>query len=194
VSEASEVADLGDQPERGQRRDPAKRPQVGDLPRLPVVARDVFEMGVKGGELTVEAVEVDEHLGQRFVRKRIVELLAADPRAVLQGPGLLAVAVDPAVAQQLLSNPVTGRGPRAADVIATAQQVSEPLSLGGRWLNESQSPTAEQADELLGVAAVGLDADLPRGPEPATERSHHTRHPLTRAVATARIRPDRLHS
>ena len=98
MSEAREVADLGDQPERGQRRDPAKRPQPVDLPRPPVLARDVLEMGVNSGELAVEAVEVGQHLRQRFVRERIIELLAADPRAVLQRPRLLAVAVDPAVA------------------------------------------------------------------------------------------------
>ncbi len=99
MRETGEVADLSDQPERGQRRDPAKRPQPLDLPGPPLAPGDLLKLGIEGGELAVEAVEVDEHLDQRLMRERIVELLAADPRAVLQGPGLLAVAVDPAVAQ-----------------------------------------------------------------------------------------------
>ena len=42
VREAGEVADLGDQTERGQRRDPTERTEFVDLPRPPVLARDVL--------------------------------------------------------------------------------------------------------------------------------------------------------
>jgi len=117
---------------------------------------DVFEVRVESGELAVEAVEVGQHLGERFVGERIIEPLATDPRAMHERPRFLAVAVDPAVTQQLLSDPMTGRGPRATDVIAAAQQISEPLGLRGRRLNEPQQTAAKQRDELLGVPAVGL--------------------------------------
>src|SRR6185437_8043833 len=99
---------------------------------------DLLKLGVQRGELAVEAVEVGQHLRERFVREPIIEPLALYPPAVCQRPRLLAVAVDPAVTQQLLGDPVTGCGPGAADVITAAQQVSEPLGLRGRWLHEPQ--------------------------------------------------------
>jgi len=58
VREAREVADLGDQPQRGQRRDPAKRTQLCDLPLPTVLLGDMFKLGVESGELAVETVEV----------------------------------------------------------------------------------------------------------------------------------------
>jgi hypothetical protein len=110
VREASEVADLGDQPERGRRRDPAKRPELLGLPRPPVMSSDVLETGVKRGKLAVEAVEMGQHLRERLVCERIIAALATHPRAVLHGPRPLAVKVDPAVTQQLPSDAVARRG------------------------------------------------------------------------------------
>ena len=75
VREAREVADLGDQSQRGQRRDPAKRAQPVDLPAPRLARGDLLKLGVQGGELAIETVEADQHLAQRFVRERIIELL-----------------------------------------------------------------------------------------------------------------------
>src|SRR5215217_2540021 len=158
VAKAREVADLGDQAERGQRRDAAERAQPLDLPRPALIVGDPLQLGVEGGELAIEAVEVDEHLLERELGEWIVQALARDPRLVLERPALDAVAVDPAVAQQLLADAVTGGGAGAAQIVAAAQQVTQSFGLGRGRADVAQQGAAVQRDELLGVAAVGLDA------------------------------------
>jgi hypothetical protein len=109
VREPSEVADLSDQSERGESPDPAKAAELLDLPRPPVAVGDVLELGVQGGELSVEAVEMGQHLRQGLVRERVIELLTVDPRAMAKRPRVLAVAEDPAVTQQLFRDAMASR-------------------------------------------------------------------------------------
>ena len=54
VREAAEVADLGDQPQRGQRRDPAERAELVDLPAPRLALGDLLKLGVQRGELAVD--------------------------------------------------------------------------------------------------------------------------------------------
>jgi hypothetical protein len=54
-----------------------------------------LELGVQRVELTLDAVEVDQHL---LKRERIIQTLASDPRTVDLHPGLLALAEDQPVA------------------------------------------------------------------------------------------------
>src|SRR3954466_12187738 len=100
---------------------------------------------------------MDEHLFQRELRERIVEALRVDPPAVPLRPARLSVAIDPAMAQQLLEHPVTGGRARAADVVAAAQHVTQPFGLDRRRLYQAQQSRAMQADQLLRVTAIGLD-------------------------------------
>jgi len=60
--------------------------------------------------------------------------------------------------EELLGDAVPRGGARAAQVIKTADQVAQALLLGRRGRDETQLARAIQAHELLGVAAVGLDA------------------------------------
>ena len=95
----------------------------------PLAARDPLQVAVKGVELAVEPVEVDQHLAQRLVSQRVGELLARDPHPVHLGPLRLAVAVDVAMAQQLLADAVASIGARAAQILAAAHQIPEALRL-----------------------------------------------------------------
>src|SRR5579863_8747767 len=102
VSEASEVADLGNQPERGASRDPAKPRQDLDRGCPALAARDLLEVAVQLVELAIQPVEVDQHLLERCLGELVVESLTSDPRPVHLRPLALAVSVDPAMPQQLL--------------------------------------------------------------------------------------------
>src|SRR5436305_1220137 len=157
AGEAREVADLGDQSERRQRRDPSEPCQGLDLPGPALTGRELLELRVERSDLTLDAVEVDEHLLQRDVRKRVVEALRVDPAAMRQRPRGLAVAKHAAVPEQLLEHAVTCRGPRAAQIVAASEKVAQPLGLGGRRRHEAQQSRAVQRDELLGVTTIGLD-------------------------------------
>jgi hypothetical protein len=126
---------------------------------------------VECGELGVDGVEVAEHVGERTLGERIVERLTPDPGLVSLGPGLLALAVDAAVAQQLLGQLVAGGGPRPAQVIAAADQIPQPLLLGGGRLDERQLAGAIETHDLLGVATVGLDPVT--GPDGHKRRRDH---------------------
>ena len=79
-----------------------------------------------------------EHVLERALRERVVQALARDPRAVLLRPGLLALAEDAAVAQQLLGDAVARRGPGAAQVVAAAQQVAQSPSVSASAARRTQ--------------------------------------------------------
>ena len=78
--EAAEVADLGEQPERGVGRDAAKTPQPRHRVRPRLARRDLIELVIEDGDLRVEAVEVAEHVLQRALGERIGQALATHPR------------------------------------------------------------------------------------------------------------------
>ena len=158
VREPGEVADLGDQPERGQRRDPTEPGQDLHLAAPALAAGDLAKPSVERVELTLDPVDVDQQLLERFPREGIVEALAREPATVQLRPRRLALPEDPAVAQQLLEHPVTRRQPRAAQIITRAQQIAQPLELRGRGMHEPQHASAIQRHELLRVTAIGLDA------------------------------------
>jgi hypothetical protein len=48
----------------------------------PAALGDQLQVAVQGVELTVEPVEMREHLAQRLVRERVIETLTGDPRSV----------------------------------------------------------------------------------------------------------------
>ena len=121
VREPGEVADLRDQPERRQRRDSTELLEDLHLGAPPLAAGDLLQASVECVELTLDPVQVGQQLLERFVRERVIQTLARDPRAVQLGPRRLSLAEDPAVAQELLEHPVTGRDPRAAHIIPAAQ-------------------------------------------------------------------------
>ena len=131
----------------------------------PLILGDLLELGVERSELAVQAVEVDQHLHQRLVREQVSKPLAADARAwCLAVQDFFALTEHVPVAQQLLADPVTGRGPGAADVIAAAQQIPQSLGLpawvaapepgaaprstgspASRWHRDGRSPTRSPA-------------------------------------------------
>lgn len=92
VAEAGEISDLGDQPERCQRRDTAKPGEDLDLSLPALGCRYPLELTVERVDLTFDAVEVGEHLLQRQLRERVIQALSVDPTAVLEREGRLAVA------------------------------------------------------------------------------------------------------
>jgi hypothetical protein len=181
MREPGKVADLGDQSERGDRRDSAEARQDLHLPAPPLAARDLGQARVEQIELTLDTVGMDQQLLQRLLRERIIQALAREPRSVHLGPRGLPLAVDPPVPEQLLEHPVTRREPRAAEIITCPEQITEPLELRRRRVHEPQHPRAIQRDELLRVAAVGLHPvagadrdqrrrdDIARHPEPGQQ-------------------------
>ncbi len=157
MREASEVADLGDQPKRGECGDPAEAREDTDLAGPLLAMSDPLELAIQRVELALDAVEMDRHLLKRELRERVVQTLASDPRTVDLRPGLLALAEYPPMPEQLLKDAMAGRGPRATQIVTTAQQIAQPLGLRCRRLNIGQLAGAEEPHELLRVAAVGLD-------------------------------------
>ena len=112
--------------------DPAEPGEDLHLAGPPLAAGDLGQARVERGELALDPVQMNQQLLERLVSERIIETLAGDPRTVQLRPGGLALAVDPPVPQQLLEHPVASRRPRAAHIVAAAQQVPQPLELGGR--------------------------------------------------------------
>ena len=62
-----------------------------------------------------------------------------------------------------------------ADRLASAHEVTQGLLLGARDAHRVQLAREQQADQQLGVAAVGLDA-LPGGARDLARRRDHARH------------------
>jgi hypothetical protein len=80
------------------------------------------------------------------------------PRDVALGPLRAAVAIDPAVTQQLLGDAVTRRRSGATQIVTAAHQIAQPLSLLVGRSDEAQLTGPVETHELGGVATVGLDA------------------------------------
>src|SRR5205085_10039559 len=99
---------------------------------------DALQVVLERIELAIQTVEVDEHLRQGGVSERVIQTLARNPRTMGLGPGLLAITIDPPVAQKLLGDAVACRGPGAAQVIAAAHQIAQPLGLRGRCRHEGE--------------------------------------------------------
>src|SRR6185437_12412843 len=79
MAEAGEVADLGDQPQRGAGGDATKPGQDGDGVGPALTLRDRLQVAVKRVQLTVEAVQVDQHLEKRRLGELVVEPLGEPP-------------------------------------------------------------------------------------------------------------------
>jgi hypothetical protein len=119
--------------------------------------RDLLQLCVEHVELTFDAVEVDQHLLQCEPSEWVLQALSVDPTAVLERERCLALAEDPAVTQQRLEHAVARSSPGAAQIIATAQQVTQPFRLDGWCHHVAQQSGTRQLDELLRVTAIGLD-------------------------------------
>ena len=77
VPEPREVADLGDQPERGDRRDPSEPGQDLHLSAPPLAAGDLGQPRIEGVELTLDPVDVDQQLLKCLLSERIIEPLGS---------------------------------------------------------------------------------------------------------------------
>jgi hypothetical protein len=152
MREAGKVADLGNQPQRGQHADAAEPRQDLHLARPPFAASDLLQ--------ALDPVQVDQQLLPRFLHEWIVKALPGEPRAMQLRPRRLALAEDPAVAQQLLEHPITGRQPRAAQIITRTQQISEALELRRRGMREPQHARAVQRGERSGCFALAMASCL----------------------------------
>ena len=143
------------------------------LPAPSFAARELAQTRVERGELAPDPVDLDQQLLERLLCELIVEALAREPGAVKLGPRRLRLAEDPPVPQQPLEHPVTRRRPRAAQIITRAEQIAEPLELGGRGMHEPQHPGGT-GPKLLRVAPVCLH------PVARAERDQRRRHDIAR--------------
>jgi hypothetical protein len=101
------------------------------------------------------------------------------------------------MAQQQLGQPVSAAHQIHADGVARANQVAQRLLLGARDSNRVQLARQQQPHQVLGVAAVGLDA-LPRRTRDLARRRDHALHAappkLARQAVAGRARLiDRAH-
>ena len=99
----------------------------------PLAARDLLQPGVERVELTLDPVNMDQQLLERFLSERIIELLACDPAAVQQGLGDLALAEDPPVPQELLHHRLraASRAPRRSSRALSRSRSPSSSAVGG---------------------------------------------------------------
>ena len=128
---------------------------------------------------------------QRRLCQRVGQALAGDPRLVADRPAL-PVAVDMAVTQQLLGDPMTCRGPSPAQVIAAAHEITQPFLRRRGRPHEHQLPGPIQTHQLLRVPPIGLDpitgADRDqRRHDHVTRHLHARQQPVQVIAAWARL-------
>ena len=133
MREAGEVADLGDQPERGDGRDPAEPGQDLYLARPPFAAGGLSQTRVERRELALDPVQVDQQLLQRLLCERVIQALAREPPAMELRPRGLALAEDPPATQQLLEHPVTAaiRAQRTSSRASSKSRSPSSSGVGG---------------------------------------------------------------
>jgi hypothetical protein len=99
--EALEVADLGAQPDRGQRVDPAQAAQPPDIGRPRRVAQPRDDLALELVAAVHERVDRADRIQQRRLRGAVTELDTGQPGPVALRPGAPVIKSDPAPQQQL---------------------------------------------------------------------------------------------
>src|SRR5207247_5077866 len=151
-----EVHDLGQQDDRRQRVDPAEATE-------PANGLAIGRGGGNGLELLVELrlprqrLLEREHRGlERALERRQVEPLLADPPPVSLAP-VLTGEVGAPVAGEELEHAMPPAHDVAAEIVATADEIAHGLLALVEDVDGGELAGAEQAHELRGVPAVGLD-------------------------------------
>ena len=123
---AAPVPDLGGQPERGQRRDPAQAPQPGHYRGVGTVGGHLRDRGIQ----TVPAIQGGQHGVERGVigqlQARRGEGVRPQPQFVLAGPCLPAGVDDP-LPQQQFRETMPGRSVRPPTSPPPPRQRPDPL-------------------------------------------------------------------
>ncbi len=157
AGEAPEVADLDEQHERGEGRDPPQRRQAPHRGLVPRPQRRFEQLALQPVASRLAQLERGDVLGEGAVQIGLVEALGADPGEVPAGP-TFAVAPDAVVTQEELRKPVAGAQDVLAEVLAQAQQVAHRLVLSIGHAHRGEFAGAQQATELARVAAISLHA------------------------------------
>src|SRR5215216_1053208 len=169
LGEPLKAPDLGAQPGRGQRVDPAEAAQPGD--RRGVAARrdGVLEYRDQRPPPLNERVDRAHIVDEHRLRERVVEAQPAKPAPVRLRPRPAGEA-QPA-AQQELRQAMTRTHQVFARVIDAADQVTEALVWLARHEREAQLAGGEQPDQPLGVTPIGL-YPIARRPGNRSRRDH----------------------
>src|SRR5436309_14603619 len=159
-AEALEVHHLGQEDDRRQRVDPAEASE-------PAHRLAIGRGGGNGLELLVEfrlpcqRLLEREHRGlERALERRQIEPLLADPPPVGLAP-VLTGEVGAPVAGEELEHAMPPAHDVAAEIVATADEIAHGLLALVEDVDGGELAGAEQAHELHGIAAIGLDP-LPR--------------------------------
>ena len=152
-----EVADLGDQPDRGQGVDAAQAAQPPDrrCPRL--------EFGLLADQRVETVPTREQHLvaGQVLtehgVGQRLVEADSSQPGEMALRPRVPRPGENQAAAQRQLADPVSGAHQVTTEVLAGTHEIAQCLKLGLRHYHRPQLPGRVQPRELQRVTHVGLD-------------------------------------
>jgi hypothetical protein len=161
--EALEVADLGAQPDRRERVDPAQAAQPRDRLRPRRAGHELGDRGLQAVATDDQRVDRAEVVQQRDLRAARAEIDPGQPRAMARGPRTGGVLVADLVAQQQLAQP-PARAHQAAQILPRADQVTQRLLLAAGDSDRVQAvdQPQPQPQHALGVALVGLDAILGR--------------------------------
>lgn len=177
MRERREVADLGDQPDRGQRVDATQASQPADR-RSPGPVRGLLgDQAVQAITTRQEHLVAGQILPENRLRQRVLKPDRAQPRQVpLRGPGCPGTREDQAPAQQQLPDPMPRAHQIPAQVLAGTNQVAQRLELQGRDLHRPQLPRRVQPGELQRIARVGLGVIARLARNRAGRTDHHL-HP-----------------
>ena len=174
------LADLGAQPHRGQRVDPAQAPEPGDRVRARRADRELRELGldlVAAGDQHVVGVQI---VSQRRPRRVIGEPHRCQPRAVLARPRLPGPLPVDLAAQQELPDPMPGAHQIHADVLTAAHEITQLLTLDRRDRDQRQLAGRQQPRQPDRVTLIGLDP-IRRRTLGLARRAHPELEPLRQA-------------
>jgi len=177
-SESREVADLGCQPDRGERVDPPDATQPCDQPPVRAVLGEPGKLCLEVLDAPVDLVEREQIVIERLLLSRQLERLAAEPRATRHTPAR--GRHPPVVTQDELPQPVPSAHPVQPRVLASANKIAQRLKLGRGHEDRCQEPASVQRSKTPSVALVGL--------HPITRPTRHQPRSDHHAVDPAAIR------
>lgn len=131
--------------------------EILDRRTVEIVVRQLFHLLIQRLQLGLRLFEGPDGGLKGLLQRRLLELLALQPRALFHAPHF-GLPIHPALSQLELREPMSRAQPIRDRVFAALHQVASGFFGGRRHTNFRQFSGPVESRQLLGIAAVRLDA------------------------------------
>ena len=189
VRETAQLADLGAEPERGDRVDPAQTAQPCDRHRPRALRALQHDLLIERGTALLKQRDRGQVVLKHDLRDAVIHLQRAQP-APVHGPPRRSRPREPHLASRKeLRKTVPGPHQISARRLTRPREIAELLLSDRRHAHEPKLPRGQQPHQPLGIAPISLDPITT--PRHRPRRAHPHLNPATLRTRTRKPIPNR---